>query len=413
MKIIKSKQDRSIYYYLKMIPCALELIFAETVAFLISPFFRKDIWLFGEKKTEARDNGYHFYKYIKKKYPQICSYYAISEGSSDYNKVAELGNVIRYDSFRHCILFFLAKYRLCSQIHGVRPFENFSGLPRLYFFKRKGQLQINLKHGISKDFRPDSFDFRKVGFDLYVCGAKPEFEYIKKTFQYPDKNIVLSGFCRFDALHHISAPKKTLLIMPTFRSWLKPSDSSKDTASIEEMEAFKKSDFFKCYLSLLSNPMIETISSEYGYEIVFYLHYTFQPYRKAFEEQQHLLNNIIIAGRDDYDVQQLLIDSSILITDYSSVFFDFAYMHRPLVYYQFDKREYREKHYQEGYFTYERDGFGPVFENPDEVLSYVLFLLKNDGNVENEYMARIRDFFIPYDDHNCDRVYDAIMRLDS
>ena len=412
MTIYKIK-DRSIYYYLKMFPCALKLIFAEIIAFLIAPFFRKEIWLFGEKKTEARDNGYHFYKYIKKKYPQICSYYAISEGSSDYNKVAALGNVVRYDSFRHCILFFLAKYRLCSQIHGVRPFENFPGLPRLYFYKRKGQLQINLKHGISKDFRPDSFDFRKVGFDLYVCGAKPEYEYIKKTFQYPDKNIVLSGFCRFDALHHLALPKKTILIMPTFRSWLKPSDSSKDTASIEEMEAFKKSNFFKSYLSLLSNPMIETIFSDYGYEIVFYLHYTFQPYRKAFEEQQRLLNNIIIAGRDDYDVQQLLIDSSILITDYSSVFFDFAYMHRPLVYYQFDKREYREKHYQEGYFTYERDGFGPVFKNPDEVLSYVLFLLRNDGNVENEYMARISDFFIPYDDHNCDRVYDAIMRLDS
>ena len=45
---------------------------------------------------------------------------------------------------------------------------------------------------------------------------------------------------------------------------------------------------------------------------------------------------IIIADWKKYDVQGLLKESALLITDLSSVFMDFAYMRKPMIYYQFD-----------------------------------------------------------------------------
>lgn len=390
---------------------AIVLITAQIVAFLLQKSLEKrNIWIFSEKKLEARDNGYHFFKFIRTNHPEIDAYYVIDKRGTDVEKVKKLGPVIRYDSFRHCVYFFAAKERICSQIHGVRPFEEYSALKSIRIYKRKDQRQINLKHGISKDYSP-VFDFRKMGYDLYIAGVKPEYDYIKSLFNYPDKNIVLSGFCRFDALHNLPAPQKQVLIMPTFRSWLRTSDSSKQEASNEEMSMFLKSDYFKFYSDLLIDSNLIRTVKELGYSIVFYLHYTFQPYTKAF--QPFVSEVVTIAGREGFDVQTLLKESALLVTDYSSVFFDFAYMHKPVVYAHFDKAEYREKHYKEGMFVYERDGFGPVCGDLPSVIEETKTLLRNNCELAEVYKKRVDEFFIPNDNHNCERVYDAILNLES
>ena len=182
---------------------ALVIIVAQIVAFLLQKRLeKKNIWIFSEKKLEARDNGYHFFKFIRTNHPEIKAYYVIDKRGADVEKVKQLGSVIDYDSFRHCVCYFVAKERICSQIHGVRPFEEYPALKKIKIYRRKDQRQINLKHGISKDYSP-VFDFRKMGYDLYIAGVKPEYDYIKALFNYPDKNIVLSGFCRFDAYARI------------------------------------------------------------------------------------------------------------------------------------------------------------------------------------------------------------------
>ena len=63
----------------------------------------------------------------------------------------------------------------------------------------------------------------------------------------------------------------------------------------------------------------------------------------------------------NYDVQDLLKRSKILITDYSSVFYDFAYMKKEVIYYQFDYNDFFKKHYEIGNFNFEKNGFGPIF----------------------------------------------------
>ena len=386
------------------------LVAAQLVAFMLHKFLeRKDLWIFSEKKLEARDNGYHFFKFIREQHPEINAYYVIDKYGADVEKVKSLGPIVWYNSFRHCVYYYIAKERVCSQAHGVRPFEEFSSLQRIKLYRRKDQRQINLKHGISKDYS-SAFDFRKMGYDLYVSGVKSEYDYIKTNFNYPDKNIVLSGFCRFDALHNLPKPKKQILIMPTFRSWLRTSDSSKPEASQEEMQKFVNSEYYHFYSNLLSNEELIDAARGCGYSIVFYLHYTFQPYTKAFSS---LASDVVtIAGREGSDVQTLLKESALLITDYSSVFFDFAYMYKPVIYTQFDKAEYREKHYKEGMFVYERDGYGPVCCDIESTVKEVINELKDNCELNFLYGKRVLDFFIPYDNHNCERVYNAILKLE-
>jgi CDP-glycerol glycerophosphotransferase (TagB/SpsB family) len=105
-------------------------------------------------------------------------------------------------------------------------------------------------------------------------------------------------------------------------------------------------------------------------------------------------------------------DSAILVTDFSSVFFDFAYMGKPEVYFQPDEKEYREYHYSKGYFDYYTDGFGPVFFDPMDTVEYLINLLCNNCEIEKQYLDRINSFFTIRDNHNCERTFQAICDLE-
>ena len=62
----------------------------------------------------------------------------------------------------------------------------------------------------------------------------------------------------------------------------------------------------------------------------------------------------------DADIPQLLLTAGVLVTDFSSVSMDFVYMEKPILYFQFDRDDFRKGHQSVGYFDYDRDGFGPV-----------------------------------------------------
>ena len=104
-----------------------------------------------------------------------------------------------------------------------------------------------------------------------------------------------------------------------------------------------------------------------------------------------------------------------MITDYSSVAFEMAYLCRPIIYYQFDREDfYRGDHvFQRGYFDYEQDGFGPAAVEQGEVLLALEAVLKNGGKPLEKYRRRMEETFAFHDGKCCERVYNAILDLDA
>ena len=99
-------------------------------------------------------------------------------------------------------------------------------------------------------------------------------------------------------------------------------------------------------------------------------------------------------------MQKLLKESNILITDYSSVQFDFAYMDKAIIYFQFDEKEFYSKHYSKGYFDFKTMGFGPVCKTKEEVVE----ALKNNQN-KSFYQERASSFFKYRDYNNSERIF--------
>lgn len=390
----------------------LQELFILSLARLFSIFCpKKNIWLITEKRTEARDNGYWFYKYMIENHPECEIYFVITRNSPDFDKVATLRKegIIEPNSWKHCVYYWAAKYNISSQPFGAHPFDYFSVVKRLAFLKRRNQFIVFLQHGIIKDTLSHALDYNESKIDLFCTSTKCEKQAVVSTHRYPDVCVPIIGLCRYDNLYIGKPGNKQILIMPTFRHWLmaaeevgKPSDA--------EIQKFMADDFYKRYNALLSSDRLAKLLDQYDYKAIFYPHYSAQCYLSCFEDPKRS-KRVILANRFEYDVQQLLKDCSMLITDFSSIFFDFAYMRKPEIYYQFDEEKYRGNHYKEGYFSYKNNGFGPVVYEEDDLLAYIEKLLAQGSSLEEKYRKRIDTFFEYSDNNNCERTFRAIMRI--
>lgn len=354
----------------------------------------RDIWLIGERKDEAKDNGYHLFKYIRSNHPEQKIYYIIEKKSNDVKKIEQYKNIIYYDSFKHYLYYVMSTKLICAHQSSTVPSSPVCW--KLLDYKLFKKKKIYIKHGIIKE-KIKSHMYENTKFDMIVCGAKPEYDFVKSELGYPVESVKYLGLCRFDNLHNFNV-KNQILVMPTWRAWFG------STWGKEDDDDFLESDYFKNYQALITNKKLEKYLEENDTELIFYPHYEMQRYLKYFETDS---KKIIIADSKKYDVQQLLKESKLLITDYSSVAFDFAYMKKPIIYYQFDKEEYDSKHYAKGYFEYERDGFGPVLKEIDEVVDEIYKSNKN----ENLYCEKIDSFFKLRDDNNCYRHFNEIKKI--
>ena len=70
------------------------------------------------------------------------------------------------------------------------------------------------------------------------------------------------------------------------------------------------------------------------------------------------------------DIRELYLIADYLITDYSSVFFDFALLQRPMLFFVYDIEEYRDK-LRGFYFDFEDKAPGPLLKSTEEIINEV------------------------------------------
>lgn len=370
-----------------------------TTAMLSLPVYKlinkKAIYLIGERKDQCQDNGYHLFKYIRTNHPEDKVYYCITKDSKQLKKIKDLGNIIYHGTIRHYIYYILASKIVGAHLGSCDPES-----PIIWKLEGKGKFKkykMFIQHGITKELIP-SLMKKNTGVNTFVCGAKPEYDYVKKNFGYDEAEVKYLGFCRFDNLHDFKE-KNQILLMPTWRAWFGGS-----TWGGNNDDEFLSSDYYKRFQSLINNKKLEEYLVENDMDLVFYPHHEMQRYLKYFSTSTR---RIKIAKAEKYDVQDLLKESKLLITDYSSIAFDFAYMRKPIIYYQFDQEEYFSKHYQKGYFDYERDGFGKVIKEEEDLVKYLMKIINCKDF--NKYINRDKSFFTLYGNENCKRHYEIII----
>ena len=360
---------------------------------VLLPFRKKGVWLVCERGTDARDNGYHMFRFLRTEHPEINVWYIITRDSADYDKVAKYGNIVIAGTLKHWILYISAEKILTAFEPHFCPSKSYAFYK--YVKKQNNQIEVFLQHGVIGNDLP-LYHRDRSSLDIFICGAKPEFDFISSTFGYKNGEVRYTGLARFDALHNIET-KRQLLIMPTYRKWFRDMSEKEISESL----------YVKLWQSFINSPELVRMAHENNVNVIFYPHQLMQQYVSLFTSPDSC---ITIADYRHFDVQPLLKESCMLISDYSSVQFDFAYMEKPQVYYQFDEAEVFTKHYGRGYFDYRDTGFGEVVTTEEELLKVVEDYLKNNCSLKPFYRNRIAGFFPLHDTHNCERIFGEITR---
>ena len=98
-----------------------------------------------------------------------------------------------------------------------------------------------------------------------------------------------------------------------------------------------------------------------------------------------------------------------LITDYSSVAFDFAYLYKPVIYYHYSD----DYHFdiKDSFFNYETMGFGEICKNEEDLIELIIDYIENNCKIKDEYSKRISNLYVYTDKNNCKRVHEAIKKI--
>ncbi|WP_051683096.1 CDP-glycerol glycerophosphotransferase family protein [Salinicoccus luteus] len=349
---------------------------------------RKDmnIWLLGERYDTAQDNGYALFTWLKEN-TDINAYYVIEDTAGDYEKIKDEENVLAFGSKQHFDLSFRAGVLLGTHdLENLLPYKTARG-----FFHYEDTIKVFLQHGVLGR-KPVEYDkkYYDLPFDLFIVSSEAEkYDVVMRKMGYEEEEVAVTGLARFDHLPHHNKTKD-ILLMPTWRDW------------ISTDEAFFKSRYYARYHSLIHNERLNQLLETHDVHLNFYPHYRAQRYFN--EEYLDQGENIHFVRLGERTVQDLLIEHSLLITDYSSVSFDFTLMNKPVIYYHFDVRQFfRQGRLRPLYQTF----IGDVAKTEEDLVDYIELYIRNHFQPRTVDLSGIFE----YQDHNNRRrIYEAVKK---
>lgn len=366
----------------------------------------RGVWLLMDRDTQADDNAEHLYRYIKAQRPDINVWFVLRKTSHDWGRLKSDGfQLIAFGSAIHKVALLHAKHVISSHIDlyvtSNLPPQLYDDLTRWSF--------TYLRHGVGNWDQSDWLNGESVRH--FITSARDEYDSLcadDTPYKFTTREVALTGLPRHDRLirERSGTRRNTILIMPTWRKNLVGQLVGISTNDRVKNPEFVHSDFYRSWLAFISSPELKYIASHYDHEIVFFPHANLEPYIEDFRS-----GPIKVIGHSDIEsIQDLFLQASVLITDYSSVAFEMAYLERPVLYYQFDEQQmFGGGHgVQRGYFDYRTNGFGPVCTEPAELFQALETILKNQGEIDEPYRQRMRDFFAFRDGRCCERVVKVI-----
>ena len=361
---------------------------------------KKTIWMFMDRPDRADDNAEVFFRYMQQ-HKEIETVFVIDNKSKDYDRISSIGKVVDLYSEEHYLTALLADYIVSSQCNGVveNPFWDKAEYFRDLYHKPK---IIFLQHGVIKDDMSLTLNRYNTNFTGFITSTRSEYEsIIEYPYFYTDREVWLTGLPIFDELEN--RPQRIILVMPTWRQELMHQEWNAGTEIMEWIPngEINESEYYRRYYSLLHNEKLLKICKEYGYKIAFKSHPLIEPFIKDIAD-----NEMLEWWGADKSYKDAFAEGSILVTDYSSVAFEFAYLRKPIIYYQFDEKTFFEKHtYRKGYFDYRKNGFGEVMNTEERLVDTVCYYIRRNCELCEQYKTRIENAYAMAEDNTCEKIY--------
>lgn len=346
------------------------------------------------------DSPKYIYEYLAKNYPGKYKFIWVLNDPKE--KLPYEGIIVK--RFTKKYAYYLAKSKYF--VFNIRQ--------PLWFRKREGQVFLETWHGTplkrlafdqeevtaASPTYKSQFYRQKQEWDYLIAANKFSSDIFKSCFMYTNGTMLEIGYPRNDLLYapnkdqialdlkkklHIPLDKKTILYAPTWR----------------DDEYYGKGQYkFKLKLDL------EMMKKELGDEYVILL-----------RTHHYIADALDVTGVEDFaynlskydDITEIYLISDICITDYSSVFFDFANLKRPMLFYTYDIDKYRDV-LRGFYIDMEKELPGPLVYSTKEVIDQI----KHLDEMNQKYAKRYEVFyekFCSIDDGNASqRAVEAVFK---
>lgn len=383
----------------------LKMVGHRLLYWVTKPLYRKKIWITMDKLFKAGDNGEYFYRYVMAQKPKdVQIYYIVNADSPDYERLKkEYRTVVKFNSLHHKLLALHTDLMLATHVDTMTCNGYYHDLQK-YFRDLYNARVVCLAHGLTiqkiAQYQSRTFD----NTVLYFFASKYEVSNVShEIYDYYDRSMLkLTGHARYDGL--VNNDQKIILITPTWRRGI-TTGTAKKGASYSHSDSFKNSEYYRIYNGLISDPVFIESARKNGYRIVYLLH----PAMSSQIEDFEVCDGVeIVAATSDISYEKILTESSLMVTDYSGVQFDFAYMKKPLVYYHPDTLP---PQYESSGLVYETMGFGPICRNHETIVRTLCDYMDRQCIMEDEYKRRVKDFFQYSDHNNCARIYEEVIKF--
>ena len=369
--------------------------------FICRPFMtRKPIWMYIDKIYKGGDSSEYLYKYASAKNSKdIKHYYLVDKKSTDYKRLKKEGyKPLVRDSLKHRLVFLYADMMVISN-STVYAFNGYTLTNSSYIRDLTHFHVCCVQHGMSVQKIAIAQNRLRDNTRLYFCASKYEIENLSRpVYDYVGYDALkLTGVPRYDGLK--DRAKKQIMISPTWRMQAAMPVRTSESEQRDYNPLFKESEYFKVFNALINDKRLIDAAEKYGYRIKYVLHPIVSSQVDDFDKNDFV---DIVPAVGDMSYEDMFCESSLMVTDFSGIQFDFAYMRKPLVYMH---HKDIPQHYEEGTFHYDTMAFGEICHDNDELIDTLIEYMQNDCKMKPEYVERADDFFYYRDHNNCERIY--------
>ncbi len=368
----------------------------------LSSRFKPDgeIWLYCDREN-IFDNAYYQFLHDFDKDDGIKRYYIIDnlKDKGKYFNAKQKKFLVDFKSFRHKMLFLNCK-KIFTSFNSLSIFSPFDGLPLKWYSDITDYEIIYLQHGILHARLPLLYTKEKANVDKVVVSSEFERENFKRIYNFKDSDLIMSGMPRFDAIDTEKKAQRRILFSPSWRKNL-IGEYENNTRILFE-DKFLNSPFYNQINEFLNSEKLSELLEKYDLTLDFKNHPIFRDYDRLF----NVKNPRVRVTQDKNDMQDYLA----MITDYSSIVFDFVYLNRPILYFVPDYEQFRAG-ITHGYNLLDlplEEGFGDVTETCDELLASLEYLCKNNFEPKPVYGERMENFFKSRAKDHADMLYKTV-----
>ena len=334
---------------------------------------------------------------MRENHPEINAFYVLDESSSDYEKAVSFDSerILSFKSKKYIQFLLKAKVILTTQApYHIYPTRN------PLWFDIIGAKQVLLQTNVL-GLQPlkQSYDFltRLFKTDLFLVSSKHEKRYAIDTLGYPEQQVVLSGLARFDDLlasQLSSEASNQLLFFP----------ADQEIGLHYQTESIDRT--VKKFVSVIEHEDFKKFVETYHLTVTVAL-----PHAMIGYFDQFIALGCTVVLQEQADLLPLLNESTVFITDYHPLAFDFSFLTKPVCFFQPDVQDLDSEATQSVNDFYSNELPGEITSNENDLIYLFNQIAQNDFKMNRKNRQKA-DALLEYrDGHSNQRIYDAVSQL--